>query len=67
MDTGIKQAGARRFAGMKRFPGTLRKRAAVLAMTGTAVASAVVLAGPAGASPLAARPSAVTGAEHFGR
>jgi hypothetical protein len=42
-----------------------RKRAAVLAMTGAAVAAGVVLAVPAGASPLAAGPAAVTGAEHF--
>jgi hypothetical protein len=60
METGIKRADA------KHFTGKTRKRAAVLAMTGTAAVAAVVLAGPAGASPLAARTApAVTGTEHF--
>src|SRR5271170_997953 len=44
---------------------TGRKRAAMAAMVGAAVATVVGLAVPAGASPLAARPSAITGAEHF--
>jgi hypothetical protein len=44
---------------------TGRKRAAMAAMVGVAVAAVVGLAVPAGASPIAARPAAVTGAEHF--
>lgn len=60
METGIKTVGAR-----LRSVSTGRKRAAVVAMTGAAVAAGVVLAVPAGASPLAAGPAAVTGAEHF--
>lgn len=58
-------------SGMKRavtsqFTSKSRKRAAVLAVTGAAVAAGVVLAGPAGASPLAPpAASAVTGTEHF--
>ena len=60
MKTGIKTVGAR-LRGMS----AGRKRAAVLAMTGAAIAAGVVLAVPAGASPLAAGPAAVTGAEHF--
>jgi hypothetical protein len=44
---------------------TGRKRVAVAAMIGAAVAAVVGLAVPAGASPIAARPAAVTGTEHF--
>jgi hypothetical protein len=44
---------------------TGRKRAAMAAMVGAAVAAVVGLAVPAGASPIAARPAAVTSAEHF--
>jgi hypothetical protein len=57
MKTEIKKAGTNHFSGKT------RKRAAVLAMTGAAIAAGVVLAVPAGASPLA--PTAVSGAEHF--
>ena len=60
MKQGIKQAAAR-LRGMS----TGRKRAAVMAMLGAAVATVVGLAVPAGASPIAARPATVTGAEHF--
>jgi hypothetical protein len=60
MKQGIKQAAAR-LRGLS----TGRKRAAVAAMLGAAVATVLGLAVPAGASPLAARPAAVTGAEHF--
>jgi hypothetical protein len=60
METGIKTFGA----GLRGIsPG--RKRAALAAMVAAAVATVVGLAVPAGASPLAARPTAVTGAEHF--
>jgi len=51
--------------GTSHFTGKPRKRAAVIAMTAAAVAAAVVLGGPAGASPLAARAAAVSGTEHF--
>jgi hypothetical protein len=60
MHKGIKQAAAR-LRGLS----TGRKRAAITAMLGAAVATVVGLAVPAGASPLAARPAAVTGTEHF--
>ena len=60
MKQGIKQAAAR-LRGMS----TGRKRAAVTAMLGAAVATVVGLAVPAGASPLAVRPAAVTGTERF--
>jgi hypothetical protein len=59
MKTGIKRAIT------SYFTSKTRKRATVLAMTGAAVAAGLVLAGPAGASPLAARPAAVSGIEHF--
>jgi hypothetical protein len=60
METWIKRASTNHFASKT------RKRTAVLAMTGAAVAAAVVLAAPAGASPLAPRTApAVTGTEHF--
>jgi hypothetical protein len=60
MHQGIKQAVAR-LRGLSRG----RKRAAVAAMLGAAVATVLGLAVPAGASPLAARPAAVTGTERF--
>jgi hypothetical protein len=60
MKQGIKQAAAR-LRGMS----TGRKWAAVTAMLGAAVATVVGLAVPAGASPITARPTTVTGAEHF--
>src|SRR5579863_2112860 len=60
MRQGIKQAAAR-----ARGMSTGRKRVTVTAMLGAAIATVVGLAVPAGASPLAARPAAVTGAEHF--
>jgi hypothetical protein len=60
METGIKTTAAK-IRGIS----TGRKRAALAAMVGAAVAAVVGLAVPAGASPLAARPTAVTGAEHF--
>ncbi len=45
---------------------TGRKRAGFIAMTGAAAAAAVIMAGPAGASPLAPHSAAkVTGTEHF--
>jgi hypothetical protein len=44
---------------------TGRKRAAMAAMVGAAVAAVLGLAVPAGASSIAANPAAVTGAEHF--
>ena len=60
METGINKAGTRHFTGKA------RRRAAVLAMTVAAAGTAVVLAGPAGASSLAPRTApAVTGTEHF--
>lgn len=60
MGTGISKTG------ISHFTSRTRKRAAVLAMTGAAVAAGVVLAVPAGAAPIApAAASAVTGAEHF--
>jgi hypothetical protein len=60
MGMGIRKAGA------KHFTSKTRKRAAALAMTGAAAVAAVVLAAPAGASPLAPRTApAVTGTEHF--
>jgi hypothetical protein len=52
-------------AGANHFTSKTRKRAAVVAMTGAAVAAGLVLAVPAGASPLAARPAAVSGTGHF--
>jgi hypothetical protein len=53
-------------AGLTRLAGTGRKRAAVLAVAGTAAAATIVgLAVPAGASPVAARPAAISGTEHF--
>jgi hypothetical protein len=60
MEKGIKTAAAK-LRGLT----TGRKRAAMAAMVGAAVAAVVGLAVPAGASPIAARPTAVTGAEHF--
>jgi hypothetical protein len=55
-----------RSAGTNHFTSKTRKRAAIVAMTGAAVAAAVVLAGPAGASPIAPRTAAaVSGTEHF--
>jgi len=60
MHQGIKQAIAR-LRGMS----TGRKRVAGMAMLGVAIAAVVGLAVPAGAAPLAARPAAVTGTEHF--
>jgi hypothetical protein len=60
MKQGIKQAAAR-LRGMSMG----RKRAAIAAMLGAAVATVVGLAVPAGASPLSARPAVVTGAERF--
>ncbi len=60
MGTGIKRAG------INHFTSKTRKRAAVLAMTGAAVAGGVLLAVPAGAAPIApAAAATVTGAEHF--
>jgi hypothetical protein len=60
MEKGIKMVGAK-LRGLS----TGRKRAALAATGAAAVATVVGLAVPAGASPLAARPAAVTGAEHF--
>ena len=60
METGIKTFGAR-----LRAISTGHKRAALAATVAAAVATVVGLAVPAGASPLAARPAAVTGTEHF--
>ncbi len=60
MNMGIKSFGAR-----LRGISAVRKRAALAAMVAAAVATVVGLAVPAGASPMAARPAAVTGAEHF--
>ena len=60
MEKKIKTAGA-----WLRGLSTGRKRAAMAAMVGAVVAAVVGLAVPAGASPIAARPAAVTGAEHF--
>jgi hypothetical protein len=60
MEKGIKTAAAK-LRGLS----TGRKRAAMAAMVGAAVAAVVGLAVPAGASPIAANPAAVTGAEHF--
>jgi hypothetical protein len=60
MEKGIKTTAAK-LRGLS----TGRKRAAMAAMVGAAVAAVVGLAVPAGASPIAASPAAVTGAEHF--
>jgi hypothetical protein len=60
METGINTAAAK-LRGLS--PG--RKRAALAGAVAAAVATAVGLAVPAGASALAARPTAVSGAEHF--
>ena len=60
MEKGIKTAAAK-LRGLS----TGRKRTAMAAMVGAAVAAVVGLAVPAGASPIAANPAAVTGAEHF--
>ena len=60
MEKGIKTFGAK-----LRGISTGRKRAGLAAMVAAAVATVVGLAVPAGASPLAARPTAVTGAEHL--
>jgi hypothetical protein len=60
MEKGIKTAGAK-----LRGISTGRKRAALAAMVGAAIAAVVGLAVPAGASPLAARPTVVTGTEHL--
>jgi hypothetical protein len=60
MRTGIKTFGA----GLRGIS-TRRKRAGLAAMVAAVVATVVGLAVPAGASPIAARPAAVTGAEHF--
>lgn len=60
MEKGIKTARAK-----LRGLGTGRKRAALVAMVGAAVAAVVGLAVPAGAAPITARPAAVSGTEHF--
>jgi hypothetical protein len=60
MKKGIKTATAR-LRGLS----TGRKRAGLVAMLGAVVATVVGLAVPAGASPITARPTTVTGAEHF--
>ena len=60
MEKGIKTAGAK-----LRGISAGRKRAALAAMVAAAVATVVGLAVPAGASPMAARPAAVSGTEHF--
>jgi hypothetical protein len=60
MKTGIKTFGAR----LRRIS-AVRKRAGLAVMVAAAVATVVGLAVPAGASPLAARPSTVSGTEHF--
>jgi hypothetical protein len=60
MEKGMKMVG-----GKLRGLSTGRKRAALAATGAAAVATVVGLAVPAGASPLAARPAAVTGAQHF--
>ena len=53
-------------AGLRRLAGMRRARAIAVAATGAAAAATVIgLAVPAGASPVAARPASVTGAEHF--
>jgi hypothetical protein len=60
MESGNIRAGVRRLAGMRRV------RALAIAATGSAAVAAVIgLAVPAGASPVAARPAAVSGTEHF--
>jgi hypothetical protein len=60
MESGNIRAGVRRLAGMR------RARALAVAATGiAAVATVIGLAIPAGASPVAARPAAVSGAQHF--
>jgi hypothetical protein len=60
METGINTAAAK-LRGLS----TGRKRAALAATAAAAVATVVGLAVPAGASALAGRPAAVSGAEHF--
>jgi hypothetical protein len=60
MEKGIKTAGAK-----LRGISARRKWAALAAMVAAAVATVVGLAVPAGASPMAVRPAAVTGAEHL--
>jgi hypothetical protein len=60
MEKGIKTAGAK-----LRGISARRKWAALAAMVAAAVVTVVGLAVPAGASPMAVRPAAVTGAEHF--
>jgi hypothetical protein len=60
MEKGIKTRAAK-LRGLS----TGRKRAAMAGMVGAVVAAVVGLAVPAGASPIAASPAAVTGAEHF--
>ena len=60
MATGNIGAGLRRLAGMR------RARALTVTAMGTAALAAVIgLAVPAGASPVAARPAAIGGTEHF--
>jgi hypothetical protein len=60
METGINTAAAK-LRGLS----AGRKRAALAVTVAAAVATVAGLAVPAGASPLAARPTAVRGAEHF--
>ena len=60
MEKRIKMVGAK-LRGLS----TGRKRAALAATGAAAVATVVGLAVPAGASPLAARPTTVSGTEHF--
>jgi hypothetical protein len=60
MEMGIKKFGAK-----LRGISAGRKRAALAAMLAAAVATVLGLAVPAGASPLAARPAAISGTEHF--
>jgi len=53
-------------AGLRQLAGRRHARTLAVAATGTAAAAAVIgLAIPAGASPVAARPAAITGTEHF--
>ena len=60
MESGNIRAGLRHLAGMRRV------RALAVAVTGAgAVAAVIGLAVPAGASPVAARPAAISGTEHF--
>jgi hypothetical protein len=59
------QKGMKTFGARLRGISSGRKRAGLAAMVAAAVATVVGLAVPAGASPLAARPAAVTGAEHL--